>query len=215
MKKSGNNKFRKSGDSGRIDSTAKQRGGIADITLEKCSSQEMQLENLVQELESELHYTKDRIVAKLIDLKSDNKIQLVEKTPYAGFASYAFSPSALWYWFALIATILSLVLISVSTGLALYLRYLFGGLLVLFLPGFSLVELLYSKRKELDDLTRVALSIGLSLAIVPLTGLVLNYTPWGIRLLPVAVSLVGLTVILLTLALRRKHAYYKLSNDII
>ncbi len=70
----------------------------------------------------------------------------------------------------------------------LYLRYVFGGLLVLFLPGFSLIELLYAKRKELDDLTRLALSIGLSLAMVPLDGLVLNYTPFGIRLLPVAIS---------------------------
>jgi uncharacterized membrane protein len=36
---------------------------------------------------------------------------------------------------------------------------------------------------------RVALSLGLSLAVVPLIGLVLNYTPWGIRLTPILVSL--------------------------
>ncbi len=213
MKKS-KHKFSKSENSGKPDAVMK-RGGIADITLEKCSSQEKQLGNLVQELENELHYTRDRIVSKLIDLKSDNKIRLVEKKPYTTFYSYAFSPSGMWYWCALLATLLSLILISVSSGFALYLRYLFGGLLVLFLPGFSLVELLYSKRKELDDLTRVALSIGLSLAIVPLTGLVLNYTPWGIRLLPVAISLVSVTILFLTLALRRKHAYYKLSRDMI
>jgi uncharacterized membrane protein len=88
----------------------------------------------------------------------------------------------------------------------------FGGLLVLFLPGYSLVQLLYSKRKELDDLTRLALSIGLSLAIVPLVGLVLNYTPFGIRLLPVAISLGGLTIVLLIGALQRKFSYYKLAS---
>lgn len=213
MKKS-NRKSTKSGNSGKLDPVTR-RGGIAEITIEKCSSQEKQLETLVQELQNELHYSKDRIVSKIIDLQSDNKIRLVEKTPYTTFSSFAFSPSALWYWFSLIATLVSLLLISVSNGFALYLRYVFGGLLVLFLPGFSLVELLYSKRKELDDLTRVALSIGLSLAIVPLTGLVLNYTPWGIRLIPVAVSLVGLTIIFLTLALRRKHAYYKLYRDVV
>lgn len=213
MKNSGG-KSRKSGDTPRPDARVRI-GGIVDTTFQKCSSQEIQLGVLVEELKDELHYSKDRIVSKLIDLKSDNKIELVEKEPYNKLSSYAFSPSALWYWFSLVATLLSLALISVSAGFALYLRYLFGGLLVMFLPGFSLVELLYSKRKELDDLTRVALSIGLSLAIVPLTGLVLNYTPLGLRLLPVAISLVGLTIVLLTLALRRKHAYYKLSRDII
>jgi len=68
----------------------------------------------------------------------------------------------------------------------------------LYLPGFSLVELLDGKRKELDDLTRLALSIGLSIAIVPLDGLVLNYTPFGVRLVPIAISLAGLTIIFLT-----------------
>ena len=40
---------------------------------------------------------------------------------------------------------------------------------MLFLPGYALIEALYPKR-ELDELTRFALSIGLSLALVPLTG---------------------------------------------
>ncbi|MDG6906025.1 MAG: DUF1616 domain-containing protein [Nitrososphaerota archaeon] len=147
-------------------------------------------------------------------MESTNKINLTEEKPYSSLYSYAISPLSLWYWGAVGATLLSLVLISVTSGVLLYLRYVFGGLLILFLPGFSLIELLYAKRKELDDLVRLALSIGLSLAIVPLTGLVLNYTPFGIRLLPVAISIAGLTLILLTFALRRKHAYYKVAHDI-
>jgi len=31
----------------------------------------------------------------------------------------------------------------------------------------------------IDGIERVALSFGLSIAIVPLIGLVLNFTPWG------------------------------------
>ena len=50
--------------------------------------------------------------------------------------------------------------------------------------------------------------------MVPLVGLVLNYTPFGIRLLPVAFSLSGLTLLFLVLALRRKHAYYKVAKDL-
>ncbi|GAB3411398.1 hypothetical protein GCM10027435_02950 [Haloparvum alkalitolerans] len=43
-------------------------------------------------------------------------------------------------------------------------------------------------RAGIDGIERVALSFGLSIAIVPLIGLVLNFTPWGIRLVPIAVS---------------------------
>jgi uncharacterized membrane protein len=38
---------------------------------------------------------------------------------------------------------------------------------------------------------RVALSLGMSIAIVPLIGLGLKYTPWGIRLEPILVSLLA------------------------
>jgi len=34
-------------------------------------------------------------------------------------------------------------------------------------------------REGIDGIERVALSFGLSIAIVPLIGLVLNFTPWG------------------------------------
>ncbi len=59
------------------------------------------------------------------------------------------------------STIVSVALISVTSGVVIYLRYVFGGLLVLFLPRYSLVELLYAKNNELDELMGDALSIGL------------------------------------------------------
>jgi hypothetical protein len=191
------------------------KGGIADVALRKCSSEKVHLKDLVTYLESELHYSKDRVTERLVEMKANNRITLVEEELYTSLSSYALSPYSYWFWSAFFATVFSLVLLSVTSGVALYLRYVFGGLLILFLPGFSFIELLYSKKKELDDLARLALSIGLSLAIVILTGLVLNYTPFGIRLLPVAISLAGLTLVLLTLALRRKHSYYKLGRDIV
>lgn len=50
-------------------------------------------------------------------------------------------------------------------------------------------------RSGIDGIERVALSFGLSIAIVPLIGLVLNFTPWGIRLVPIAVSVAGFTLV--------------------
>lgn len=58
--------------------------------------------------------------------------------------------------------------------------------------------------RGIDGLERVALSFGLSIAIVPLIGLVLNFTPWGIRLVPILVSLSGFTVIAVAVAAYRR-----------
>ncbi|HOT03353.1 MAG TPA: DUF1616 domain-containing protein [Methanolinea sp.] len=66
--------------------------------------------------------------------------------------------------------------------------------MVLFFPGYSLIAALFPGRGEIDGLERLALSFGLSIAVVPLIGLVLNYTPFGIRLDPVVTSLVIFTL---------------------
>ena len=68
-------------------------------------------------------------------------------------------------------------------------RVVLGLPFVLFFPGYVLIAALYTRRSDLDGVERVALSLGLSLAVVPLIGLVLNYTPWGIRVTPILVSL--------------------------
>ena len=49
-------------------------------------------------------------------------------------------------------------------------------LLVLFLPGYSLIAALFPRKNDLDGIERIALSFGLSIAVVPLLGLALNYT---------------------------------------
>jgi uncharacterized membrane protein len=87
-----------------------------------------------------------------------------------------------------LTSIVLLVAISLVPGSPL--RVVLGLPFVLFFPGYVLIAALYPRRRDLDGVERVALSLGLSLAVVPLIGLVLNYTPWGIRLLPILVSLV-------------------------
>lgn len=74
------------------------------------------------------------------------------------------------------------------------LRIILGLPFILFLPGYNLIFALFPTKKtttqSIDILERIALSFGLSIAIVPLIGLILNYTPWGIRLEPILVSLI-------------------------
>jgi uncharacterized membrane protein/LysM repeat protein len=61
-------------------------------------------------------------------------------------------------------------------------RVVLGGPFVLFFPGYTMVAALFPRRDELEGLERLGLSLGLSIAVLPLMGLVLNYTPWGITL---------------------------------
>jgi uncharacterized membrane protein len=86
------------------------------------------------------------------------------------------------------------------------LRILIGVPFVLFFPGYALVCALFPKRQDLDEVERLALSIGLSIAVVPLLGLVLNYTPFGIRLHPVLVSLFSFTLLMSFVAMYRREA---------
>ena len=79
-------------------------------------------------------------------------------------------------------------------------RIILGLLLVLFLPGYSLIAALFPRKDDLDGIERIALSFGLSIAVVPLLGLALNYTPFGIRLVPVLVVLSVFTVSLAVIA---------------
>jgi len=73
-------------------------------------------------------------------------------------------------------------------------RIILGLPLVLFLPGYSLIAALFPGKDDLDAIERIALSFGLSIAITPLLGLALNYTPFGIRLSPVLIVLSVFTV---------------------
>ena len=74
------------------------------------------------------------------------------------------------------------------------LRIILGLPLVLFLPGYALIATLFPRKDDLDAIERIALSFGLSIAITPLLGLALNYTPFGIRLSPILIVLSVFTI---------------------
>jgi len=69
-----------------------------------------------------------------------------------------------------------------------------GLVMVLFVPGYTLIAALFPKKADLEGIERTALSFGLSIAVVPLIGLGLNYTPWGIRLKPILFSISAFTL---------------------
>jgi uncharacterized membrane protein len=101
----------------------------------------------------------------------------------------------------LLANILSWLLIGV---ILLFpqnpLRIVLGIPFVLFFPGYVLINALVPAKESMSGIERLALSFGLSIAMVILVGLGLNYTPFGIKLTPIMFSIAGVMLILSVIA---------------
>jgi hypothetical protein len=156
------------------------------------------------------------IMQHILRLESQGKLTLKEPLirPPPKLSTYLKTTEATWYWITIIlaiATSLTVFTIQENFYPLIYIRYLLGAIFVLFLPGYSLIKLIFPK-KELDNIERTALSMGMSLALVPITGLILNYTPWGIRTTPITLSLLSLTIIFATAAIIREHQTKKQSQ---
>lgn len=88
------------------------------------------------------------------------------------------------------------------------LRIILGIPFVLFFPGYVLTATLFPKKEGVGGIERVAFSFGLSIAVVSLMGLILNYTPWGIRLESILYSMASFILIMSIIAwIRRKKLW--------
>lgn len=85
----------------------------------------------------------------------------------------------------ILTVILLMVIYTIPDSIA---RTVFGLPYLLFFPGYVLVSFLFPEEEPLDKIERIALSFGLSIAITPLIGLLLNYT-WEISLVPLLISI--------------------------
>ncbi len=68
------------------------------------------------------------------------------------------------------------------------LRIILGLPFLLFFPGYVLITALFPRKNQLGTVERVVFTLGFSVAVVALIGLILNYTPWGIGLYSTLVS---------------------------
>ena len=78
---------------------------------------------------------------------------------------------------------------------------------ILFLPGYCLLAALFPKNGDIDLMPRMVLSSGLSIALVPLIGLGLNFTSWGIRRDPIVISLTLFTLVMIIVTLYQRAIF--------
>ncbi|MCS7114297.1 MAG: DUF1616 domain-containing protein [Nitrososphaerota archaeon] len=96
-------------------------------------------------------------------------------------------------------TLLTTYTISSDSPLIVF-RYIFGFIFVSFIPGYSLVQLLFIKNRNVDLVEKVVLSVALSFSITSLVGLFLGLSSIGIGFTSVTVSLSAVVIFLSSLA---------------
>ena len=197
---------------------------IIQIVNEKKPENTRQLVDLLRE---KSQWSAQEIINRISYLQEKGKIHLVSQPvpPPKSFIHYLRSAYAYWYWTTItvtLATTLIVFIVPEDDFPLVYARYVLGAIFILWLPGYAFIKALFPKThppkpttyiarigQNLDPIERTALSIGMSLALVPLVGLLLNYTPFGIRLTPITLSLTALTIIFATTALLRENQNHK------
>ncbi len=115
---------------------------------------------------------------------------------------------------AVLSLILIIVILAIPDSPV---RTIIGLPFILFFPGYALIAFLFPKEEALGIIERLALSFGLSIAITPLIGLGLNYTPFGIRLAPILACITAFNLVFAFLAEYRRNAieaaYYPIQLD--
>jgi hypothetical protein len=186
------------------------------------------VQQLIDQVQGLSSKPKQEILDRILQLQQKERIHLEPlQTPTPEkLTSYLRSNQALWYWITMaLAAATAIIVFTIpedasSLVYLVYLRYVLGTIFVLWLPGYAFIKALFpqnlpftkalehsrdTSEKSLEAIERIALSVGMSIALVPIVGLLLNYTPWGISLTPVVLSLLALTTVFATAGIVREH----------
>lgn len=153
------------------------------------------------------------IKERLLHLELEGKLSFDEANTIAipSFRKYIFSNKQSWFWvnscLALITSVLVLIIPPEVFPLV-YVRYLFTFLMMLFLPGYSLIRALFDRAK-LSAIELATFSLGLSLVFLFAIGLLLNFTPFGISVVPITMCLLCLVVIFSIIAVVKDYVLQK------
>jgi hypothetical protein len=175
------------------------------------------VEHLITIVERRVSVPRSTIMESIVQLQREGKITFPAQSPQNP-STYLKTKASLWYWMTVGLTFLSATAVFSfqDVGMQGSIRFVLGSVFILGLPGYSLVRVLFVSKSvksgrtlAIDSLTAFALTIVLSIALVSIVALVLNYTPWGVQLSSLVLSLSFLTVFLATAALVRENQNMK------
>jgi uncharacterized membrane protein len=187
----------------------RRRRTEGQLTLDESIKRVKEIKNKTEEEppEGEKEYDEEKPLHHFpgapISPKNDVKtIPDKKKTPPVKMKPQRYSTDLI---FIVLFTLLTAAFVLIPPLKETFIRTILGVLLVLFIPGYALIAALFPRNDDLDGIERAALSFGLSIAVTPLIGLALNYTPWGIRLDPILISLTVFTLTMVLVAFLRRR----------
>lgn len=194
---------------------------ISKIILEVIDKKKPQsTRHLVELLWKNIDLSKEEIVESILKLQDEGLIRLEKNVAQSQpISTYLRTNEVVWYWITVaigITTSILVFLIPENAFPWIYARNALGLLFVLFLPGYSLVKVLSQNKtphkesiRNLETIERIALSVGMSFALVSIIGLLLYHSPWGLDLTSAVFSLLAFTLIFSTVALIRDYKTQK------
>ncbi|MHA1442455.1 MAG: DUF1616 domain-containing protein [Candidatus Heimdallarchaeota archaeon] len=174
------------------------------------NSQPPDVRTIVELLEKNYDISQEEAIPVLRKMEFATKLTLQEslpeetimpKTPREYFLKRNYFSIEFWVSTSIILLVLIFVLIDVTEGFFFYFRYVVVSFFMLFLSGWSLTSVMFP---SLDDnmrfLERAATAIGLSLFVVIMDGIFLNYT-FRFNPVSIGVSLIIVTLICMTISI--------------
>ena len=198
--------------------TNQTKNQLKEIILKTIHTEKPQnTKQLIQLMQQHHNIPPEETIKLLTELENQNRLNFTkhpQPTP-ASLKTYVVSKNATWFWTTIAlaaATAIAVFTIPETAYPIVYLRQALGAIFILFLPGFTFIKALFpsklpiqTSKENLHNIERVALSLGMSLVFAPIVGLILNYTPWGIRLIPIILSLLAFTIVFASAAILREY----------
>jgi hypothetical protein len=171
-------------------------------------------------LKETLDLEEEKILESVLKLQAEGLINLESQALQSqSLATYLKTGEALWYWVTIaLGAVTAAMIFTISEDFYpwIYARNVLGVIFVLFLPGYAFIKALFpvnmpirTSTENLEAIERFALSLGMSIALVSIVGLLLYYSPWGMELTAIVLSLLALTVVFATAAIIRQHQVSK------
>ncbi len=95
----------------------------------------------------------------------------------------------------IVLTLVTFTIVSSQVQALAFARVILGILCVVFFPGYALLALLFPTKGPIDWAERVALSVGVSIAVIPPLAYLLDLLPWGFTLYPMLGSVTAVILV--------------------
>lgn len=161
-------------------------------------------------------FAEEEKIKSVVKLQGEGGIRLkTQPVRSRSLTNYLKSCEAIWYWFTIVAGVMAVLMVfikSESSSLWIFVRNLLALMFIFFLPGFAFMKALFQSKKSqktfgegLEAIQRITLSIVMSIVLVSMIGLLLFYSPLGLSLTTVVITLFTFTMVFASAAVIRDY----------